>query len=162
MKIGQQEEAESKQEGFTLIQLVIVVAIIGILVAIGIPAYGGIVKETRKAAYAGEAQKVAETIVARFVQEGGTLAGESWDNGSSNAQLMERIGREVVHDLDPEFESRAWDEPPASGHWVNLQGVGINGEWPAWEIAPQIQVYDLDGDVFYEYGGTHRFGGNLE
>lgn len=150
------------EEGFTLIQLVIVVAIIGILVAIGIPAYGGIVKETRKAAYAGEAQKVAEKIMVRFIQEGGTEAGESWDNATSNVRLMERIGREVVHDMDPEFESRAWNEPPASGHWVNLQGIGIDGEWPAWELAPQIQVYDLEGDVFYQYGGTPQYGGSLE
>lgn len=153
---------QDEEEGFTLIELVVVVAVVGILIAIGIPAYGGIVKETRRSAYAMEAEKVAETIVARFIQEGGTSAGDSWDNATPNVRLMERIGREVVHELDPEFESRPWNVPPKSGHWVNVQGVGVNGEWPAWEIAPQVQVYDLDGDLFYEYGGTPQYGGNLE
>lgn len=150
------------EEGFTLIQLVIVVAIIGILLAIGIPAYGGIVKETRRTAYTVEAQKVADKIVMRFNEEGGTLSGDSWDGAQANSQLLERIGREVVHEMDPEFESRPWNEAPASGHWISLQGIADLGEWPAWKIGPQVQVYDLEGSVTYQYGGSSYYHGYLE
>lgn len=152
---------QDPEEGFTLIQLVVVVAIIGVLLTIGIPAYGGIVKETRKTAYTVEAQKVADKIVMRFNQEGGTLSGDSWDGAQANYQLMERIGREVVHEMDPEFESRPWNEPPASGHWISLQGVADLGEWPAWKIGPQVQVYDLEGSVTYQYGGSSYYYGYL-
>nr|WP_298809029.1 type IV pilin protein [uncultured Psychrobacter sp.] len=55
-------ESFSKQTGFTLIELMIVVAIIGVLVAIAYPSYQGYVERTNRADMMSEMQQIASRI----------------------------------------------------------------------------------------------------
>ncbi|OBU17384.1 pilus assembly protein PilA [Photobacterium aquimaris] len=78
----------NKQQGFTLIELMIVVAIIGVLSAVAIPAYKDYVTKS-EASSALATLKALVTPAELYIQETGTLP-----KGATNAQLNE-IGTNI-------------------------------------------------------------------
>ncbi len=68
---------KSVQKGFTLIELMIVVAIIGILAAIAIPAYQDYTRKAGDKACLGEAKGVANVMLISFSEQT-SMAAPTW------------------------------------------------------------------------------------
>ena len=87
----------SKVRGFTLVELMIVVAILGIIVAIGYPSYQEQVRKSRRAEGMGELLEMADRMERRY-SDLGTYAG---------------ITADVIYGTDTADDKR----PTANGHY---------------------------------------------
>jgi MSHA pilin protein MshA len=75
-----------KQAGFTLVELVVVLAVLGILAAVAIPKYASHVKEARTAALNGLAGAVRSSVVvvqSKYIASGATASPVTMQDGSS-------------------------------------------------------------------------------
>jgi len=70
-----------KQQGFTLIELMIVVAIIAILAAIALPAYSDYTKKAKVSEVVLAASSL-RTGVSEYVASNNNLPGDDWNDGS--------------------------------------------------------------------------------
>ncbi|MGL4849465.1 MAG: type II secretion system protein [Clostridium sp.] len=86
--------ANKKKKGFTLIEMVAVVAIIGILAAILVPKVTGYMKEAKKTAVIDQARKVSqayETAVMKEKHAGVTLTNQATTEVNKNTTMKSLV-----------------------------------------------------------------------
>lgn len=107
-----------KQQGFTLIELMIVVAIIGILAAIAIPAYQDYTRRAQATELMSAAAPV-KTAVAEYVNVNDSLPPATWDSFTANT-AGEHVASVAWDGTDITVTAAASGTSPLAGMVINL------------------------------------------
>jgi type IV pilus assembly protein PilA len=119
----------SKKEGFTLIELMIVVAIIGILAAIAIPAFINYVKRSKTS-------EASANLKAMFEGAATYYDAENWPGG---VPVPGAAAAAVTHcTVASAFTQRVPDEAKFVTKWPNEPGIAT---WRAINFAPADGIY---------------------
>ena len=119
----------SMQKGFTLIELMIVVAIIGILAAVALPAYQDYTVRA-KVSEAVIAASSAKSVLSEAFQSGGVGGLTAAGTAINSTAIAEKQSKYVVTYCVDQAPAAACAATPAAGPWqinVAIAGTAANG-----------------------------------
>lgn len=165
--------------GFTLVELLVVITIIGLLVAIMVPAVSIVLNNTRNARISMEISSLAQAIEAYKLDAGDYPP--NFDNGMVVARHIAKRWQQIDRakqvaannaDTNPQFEELVGQLDPSEALVFWLGGQSPNGGLRANDVYPlqplaasgevkeyfsfdQGRLVDLDGDGWYSYAAPY-------
>lgn len=124
-----QKEMIGRQQGFTLIELMIVVAIIGVLAAIAYPSYQRYVIKTKRTDMMSEMQNIATTIESRKLAQG-------------------RYSNDLLTGLGGSFPRQG-----TALYTISFAPDPLTSEWTITAETIDDERMDGDGDLSLDYRG---------
>ncbi|QEO45182.1 pilus assembly protein PilA [Vibrio tarriae] len=131
------------QKGFTLIELMIVVAIIGVLAAVAIPAYKDYVKKS-EAASALATLRALITPAELFYQEKGTAAAADIATDLGSSTTANDLG-DIISALDSTNKPTLKFEFGANSSMANTDTLTFTRDTGGWTCARAGTVPAIDG-----------------
>ena len=135
------------KSGFTLVELIVVIAILGILAGIAVPAYSGYIKKANEAADYTQLDAIKTAAVFAFTDK--QVKAEKYDNTdvqqidvtAQNKINVTPVTGDAVTDLDisayydmSKFEFKSNTE---SATWYATKVEGTSGHAAGWVLAPK-------------------------
>ena len=124
-----------KQQGFTLIELMIVVAIIGILAAIAIPAYQDYIVRSKVTELV-TAADACKTSVSEYAQSQNTLPDNTTVAGCTNATTKFISELTVVNGVVTVSATGSIGGTISAGQGLSLTPTFVSGSPIQWKCAP--------------------------
>lgn len=113
-----------KQEGFTIVELMIVVVILGILAGIGVQQYGNIQKRAREAAHAANKKVLTNAANMWLIMNGGFEEEEKTFKGANN-------------ELVSQYYVDEWPTVPGSNEQYYVVTITKTGEGYSIVVTPE-------------------------
>lgn len=140
-------ESKLNKKGFTLAELLIVVAIIGVLVAISIPVYSKLVQKARLAANQANARAAYSAVEIQFLTSNHRAEGETYYTYDTETG---QIGTVSSYD-HKDFAGSVGDDWSTPSSWTTSTWIGGHWDWN-----PGKHVYKKWGLVVGNSNGIVR------
>jgi prepilin-type N-terminal cleavage/methylation domain-containing protein len=136
-----------RQSGFSLVELVIIIVILGILASVAVPLFGNMINASKISATKGELESLKRAIVGNpRVIAGGELVdrGYQGDVGTAPAQLVDLVTKPVAVSAYNKITRIGWNGPYIDAN---------NGDYlkDAWG---NNYIYDQSGRTLKSINGT--------
>lgn len=133
---------KKNKKGFTLAELLIVVAIIGVLVAISIPIFTSQLEKAREATDAANIRSQYAEVMAEAITDGGNVD-----------------GKDMFGAVDLKQKKDQWQSAGLKENLEGVYGTNIVGEYPTAGGTAWVE-YDGEKAILHYEGGTGNAGGS--